>query len=209
MGAMASQITSLTIVYSTVYSDVVQRKHQSSASLAIVRGIHRWPVNSPQKMVSKAENVSIWRRHHVYHPVCLALYDISHKICPRFSCALSCCGYIISSQWMHVIHLPTFSALFHRHWGNFNTLRPRQNSRHFPDDIFNCIFLNDNVCISIKISLKVISTGPINNIPALVQTMAWRRPGDKPLSEPVMVSLLTHVCVTRPQWVKISQVPVR
>ena len=49
MGAIASQITSLTIVYSTVYSDVDQRKYQSSASLAFVRGIHRGPVNSPHK----------------------------------------------------------------------------------------------------------------------------------------------------------------
>ena len=47
MGAIASQITSLMIVYSIVYSDVDQRKHQSSASLAFVRGIHRGPVNSP------------------------------------------------------------------------------------------------------------------------------------------------------------------
>ena len=49
MGAMTSQITSLTIVYSTVYSDTDQRKHQSPASLAFVRGIHRGPVNSPHK----------------------------------------------------------------------------------------------------------------------------------------------------------------
>ena len=49
MDAIASQITSLTIVYSTVYSDADQRKHQSSASLAFVRGIHRWPVNSSHK----------------------------------------------------------------------------------------------------------------------------------------------------------------
>ena len=49
MGTIASQITSLTIVHSTVYSDADQRKHQSSASLAFVRRIHRWPVNSPQK----------------------------------------------------------------------------------------------------------------------------------------------------------------
>ena len=49
MGAMASQITSLTIVYLTVYSGADQRKHQSSASLAFVRGIKRWPVNSPHK----------------------------------------------------------------------------------------------------------------------------------------------------------------
>ena len=50
LGAIASQITSLTIiVYSTVYSDANQRKHQSSASLAFMRGIHRGPVNSPHK----------------------------------------------------------------------------------------------------------------------------------------------------------------
>ena len=49
MGTITSQITSLTIVYSTVYSDADQRKHQSTASLAFVRGIHRGPVNSPRK----------------------------------------------------------------------------------------------------------------------------------------------------------------
>ena len=49
MGAMASQITNLTIVYSTVYSGAGQRKHRGSASLAFVRGSHRWPVNSPHK----------------------------------------------------------------------------------------------------------------------------------------------------------------
>ena len=49
MGAMPSQITSLTIVYSTIYSGADQSKHQSSASLAFVWGIHRGPVNSPHK----------------------------------------------------------------------------------------------------------------------------------------------------------------
>ena len=89
------------------------------------------------------------------------------------------------------------------HWDvKFNTLRPRQNGRHFPDDIFKWIFLNENVWISIKISLEFVPRGLINNIPALVQIMAWRRPADKPLSEPMMVSLPTHICVTRPQWVK-------
>ena len=79
------------------------------------------------------------------------------------------------------------------------TLRPRNNGRHFPD-IFKYIFLNENVWISIDFSLFV-PKGQINNIPALVQIMAWRRPGDKPLCEPMMVSLLTHTCVTRPQRV--------
>ena len=84
-----------------------------------------------------------------------------------------------------------------------NTLRQRQNGRHFTDDIFKCIFLNENVLIPIKISLKFVPKGQINKIPVLVQIMAWRRPGDKPLSEPMMVSLLTHICVIRPQWVNI------
>ena len=78
-------------------------------------------------------------------------------------------------------------------------LRPRQNGRHFADDIFKCIFLNENVRISIKISLKFVPKDPIDNIQSLVQIMAWRRPGDNPLSEPMMVSLLTHICVARPQ----------
>ena len=58
MGAIVSQITSLTIVYSTVYSDADQRKHQSSASLAFGRGIHRGPVSFPAQMTSNAENVT-------------------------------------------------------------------------------------------------------------------------------------------------------
>ena len=63
-----------------------------------------------------------------------------------------------------------------------NTLRPRPNGRHFADDIFKRIFLNENIWIPIKLSLKFVPMGSINNIPALVQIMAWRRPGDKPLS---------------------------
>ena len=70
-----------------------------------------------------------------------------------------------------------------------------------PDDIFKCIFLNEYVWILLNISLKFVPKVRINNIPALDQIMAWRRPGDKPLSEPMMVWLLTHICVTRPQWV--------
>ena len=56
-----------------------------------------------------------------------------------------------------------------------NTLGPRQNGRRFADGTFKHIFLNENVRISIKISLKFVPKGPINNNPALVQIMAWRR----------------------------------
>ena len=67
-----------------------------------------------------------------------------------------------------------------------NTLRPRQNGRRFADDTFKRIFLDENVRIAIKISLKFVPKGPINNNPALVQIMAWRQSGDKPLSASYM-----------------------
>ena len=119
--------------------------------------------------------------HNIVFP--LWLHNCSHIMRVHFK---------LSEYIWHVNH-PTLLAL--------NTLRPRQNGRHFADDMFKCIFLNENVWIPIEISLKFFPKGPINNIPALVQIMAWRRPGDKPLSEPMMVCLPTHICVIRPQWV--------
>ena len=71
---------------------------------------------------------------------------------------------------------------------------------------YSCIvlyFLNENIWISIKISPKFVLQGPINNIPAMVPIIAWRHTGDMPLSEPMMVSLSTHICVTQPQWVNV------
>ena len=87
-----------------------------------------------------------------------------------------------------------------------NTLRRRQNGRHFADDTFKCIFFNKNVRILIKNSLKFVPKGQINNIPSLIQIMAWRWPGDNPLSEPMMVRLPMHICVTRPQWVNVGTI---
>ena len=84
MGAMASQITSLTIVYSIVHSVADQRKHQSSASLAIVRGIHRGA-----QRTSNAENVSISRRHHMQSP----------KRCPF------CSVFNVLTHWGRVTHI--------------------------------------------------------------------------------------------------------
>ena len=87
------------------------------------------------------------------------------------------------------------------HPWSHNTLRLRQNGRHFPDVIFKYIYLNENVLISVKISLKFVPKDPINNIPALVPIMAWCRLGDKPFPEPMMVSLLMHICTTGSQVV--------
>ena len=97
---------------------------------------------------------------------------------------------------------------FHHDWycndrfltKSINTLRPRQNGRHLPD-ISKCIFLNENIGITIDIWLKFVPKGSINNIPALVQIMAWCHPGAKPLSEPMMIISLMHICVIRPQWI--------
>ena len=74
---------------------------------------------------------------------------------------------------------------------------------------FKCIFLNENELISLRISRKFFPKVQINNIPSLVQIMAWRLPGDKSLSETMMVSLLPDICVTRPQWVKEILVVLR
>ena len=60
----------------------------------------------------------------------------------------------------------------------FDTLRPRQRGHRFPDDILKWIFMNENTRISINISLNFVPRYPIYNIPALVQIMVWRRPGD-------------------------------
>ena len=114
--------------------------------------------------------------------------DVISCPCPKLN--------VKKASWMLWCH-PWFVSI--------NTLRPRQNGCHFADYIFKCIFLNENVWFPIQISLTFVPKGPINYIPALGQIMAWRGPGDKPLSEPMMVSSLTHICITRPQWVNKLQ----
>ena len=75
-----------------------------------------------------------------------------------------------------------------------NTCIPRQNSSHIANGIFKYTLLNENVLISLKISLKSVLKFHINNFQALLQIMAWHLLGFKPLSEPMMVSLPTHIC---------------
>ena len=122
--------------------------------------------------------------------------------CPYVSRSLSMfsyCKHLYSIRYNKLSYIPCYSLLHGNNTylrfglavrtglGTFNTLRPRQDGRHFPDDIFKCIFLNENIWISKNGSMKFVPKGRINNIPALVQIMAWRRSGDKPLSEPMMM----------------------
>ena len=104
-----------------------------------------------------------------------------------------CSQSFILVSFTHIIR-----GYFTARIAGLNTLR--QNYHHFQDDIFKCIF-NDNVRISIKTSMKFVPKGPTNNIPVLFRIMASHRSGDKSLSEPKMVRLSTHICVTQPQWI--------
>ena len=90
MGTIASQITSLNIVYSTVYSGADQRKHQNSASLAFVRGIHRGPVNSPHKW-------PVTRKMFPFDDVIMD-FDAFTDILAPYSTALICWNGVLSHQ---------------------------------------------------------------------------------------------------------------
>ena len=90
--------------------------------------------------------------------------------------------------------------------GLLHTLRPKQNGRHFADDIGN-FFLG--CCILIQISPQFVSNVPINNSPALVWILAWGWTGCKPVAEPIWwwwYVWMTHKLVTRPRWISIGSV---
>ena len=119
MSALASQITSRTIVYSTVYSGADQRKHQSSASLAFVRGIHQWPA----QRVCNTENVSIWWRHNV-STICMVIC-LGHEclLCagqkilkrePKNALVLTVSALSLRSELMHFYgtHCPMVSVAY-------------------------------------------------------------------------------------------------
>ena len=173
--------------------------------LPFVRGIHWSPTDSPHK--------GQWCGALMFSLMCVWTNDWANNrdagdlwhhcnvdIDPPWKCCIN--ASLMPRQWSLLSGPPQnvmscWSA--GPQW--VNTLRPRQNGHHFADDTFKYIFLNANVMISAKISLKYVPKGPINNIPALVQIMAWRRSGNKALSETMMVRLPTHICITRPQWV--------
>ena len=86
------------------------------------------------------------------------------------------------------------------HSPSFNTLRPRQDGRHLTDNIFKHIFFNEDMWISINISFKFVPKGQINNIPELVQIMAWCRPGNTIWTND---GKFTDTYMHQPQWVNI------
>ena len=156
MSTMASQITSLMIVCSTFYSNTNQRKHQSSASLAFVWGIHRSPVNSPHKgpVMQKMfpfDDIIMQAAGEWYNPI-----NVNQAIGYSYiwqGTNPDILGLNLTTRTFQgsVTWTSGTSSIFQ----GSNTLRPRRNGSNFPDDILKCIFLNESVWISIKISLKL------------------------------------------------------
>ena len=118
----------------------------------------------------------------------------------------NCCKEVINAP-----PVPSISRCIHivyRHknvseyqWSNFiyNCMSTFLHYVHCKDALLDSSAPGGERCESLT------RVDEINNIPTLVQIMAWRRPGNKPLSEPMMVILLTHICVTRPQWVNLDE----
>ena len=99
-----------------------------------------------------------------------------------------------NNGWLHHKHLRI----------KFNSSALKQSRRHFADDIFKCIFLNEKFCILIKISLKFVPKGHIDYKAALAYVMAWHRIGDKPLSESMLTWFTdAYICGTRRLWVNL------
>ena len=166
MGAISSQITSLTIFYSTVYSVADQRKHESSASLAFVRGIHRGTMNSPHKWpetrkMSPFDDVIM---ENVYKILIQAsvrakFQGLTHpwETTPGIILSMHLANerrrYILTSfpiGWAHIQKYPCYwlmvwSLLSCMRWHVISThINPRQNGRHFADDVIvKCTFLNE------------------------------------------------------------------
>ena len=177
MSSMASQITSLTIVYSTVYSDADQRNIKASRHWPL------WGEFTGDRWIPRTNGQLRGKCSHLMTSSCLEenrwAFNHQWRICSRpYNFPVSVTTFLDSRSVVDVLYARTLVCILLN--VRLNILRPRQNGRNLADDIIKRIFMNKKVWISIKISLKFVPSDPINNIPALVQIMAWRRPGDKP-----------------------------
>ena len=159
-----------------------------------VRGIHRSPVNSPQK--------GQWRGALMFSLICLGINGwVNNRKAGDLRRYRA--HYDVIVMAMSDIMTATLAdtlPLIH-----FNSSLPEQDGRHFADNSFRCIFLNENDRIPIWISLKFVPTSPIDNKPALVQVMAWRRTGDKSLPEPLLTQFNdAYMRHYRGRWVNVT-----
>ena len=167
------------------------KKASKVRATGLCEGNHRWPVDSPHK-----------------GPVTRKLFPFDDVIMiPCYWCHQNNLSWIVPllgtkyelyffprNIWIRHIMVSSILATYcldksPRIVHAVNTLRASKMAAVFADNIYKCIFLTENVLISLNISRKFVLEIPINNIPALVQIMAWRPPNDKPLTEPMMVYL--------------------
>ena len=211
MTTMTTRATLTLTIYTaiTISDDVIKWKH-FPRYWQFVRGIHRSPVNSLHKgqwrgafifsLISARINGWVnngeagdFRRHRAHYDVTVMQNDYDHGE-HKHDHIFNRKNQGNYNQFITVTSIVTVATDVYQTpkegmWANIyqmqilNTLRPRQNGRRFPDDIFKYIFLNENVWISLKISLKCIPKVRINNIPALFHIMACRLAGANPLSD--------------------------
>ena len=129
-----------------------------------------------------------------WHGTSASLYIHMYMMWSLFSVPV----YAMISEFIYVRDNKTFVNLILTHWGQDKL------AAIFQTTISNAFSWTKMLGFRLKFHWSFFPKGRINNIPSLVQIMAWRRPGDKPLPEPMMVRLPTHICVARPQWVKIQ-----
>ena len=164
MGTMASQITSLTIVYSIVSSGADKKNPSKLRVTGLCAGNSPGTGEFPAQMASNM----VTRKKFPFDDVITKPHHISQCFNILASNTTSYQSYVK----YHFVLCISYRKLV------IKILGPRQNDRHFSDDIFKRIFVIGNVRISLKISLKFVPN---------VQIMFWRRPGDWPLSEPMIV----------------------
>ena len=214
MIAVTSQITGVSIVYSTVCSGADQRKHQSSASSngnifrvttwinfnpSMVMWIRPlWSVGWDYLSIPKLQQCNRIilhsdrdKRQRAKFPK----YLFSHRIYFR--------NLKTRFQFPSFVNLKMVQNDERQGWDEVTKLSQIQNVRHFPDDIFERILVNEKLWISITVSPEFLTQCQVDNVPALVRIMVWRRQATSHYLNQWWCSLLTHtcICVTRPQWV--------
>ena len=176
MSVMMSQITSLTIVYSNIYSKCRSKKN--------TKALHHWPLygefTGDQWILCTKDQLQGKGFHLMMSSWIYSTQNVTNS-------ALKCT----------VIGTTSLTS-----WGQDKMVAIWQMT-------FQIYFIVWNLfSISNDISSKFIPNGTINNILSSVQVMAWHQPGNKPLSETMMVRSLTHLCITQPQWVYLSMLSI-
>ena len=206
MGTIASQITSLTMVFSTVYLDTDRRKHQCSASLAIVRGIHWRPVISPhkwpvtRKMLPLDDIIMNCRSFPI-----IKLYALYLTIHDEWIRGKTCNSTPISRSWKWriirylTIYLATETHLTPWSWQTKWIFCRRQIKMHVFDTKLSCSDLSP---------MEFNPIIPIENKSTLVQVRTCLLFRAKPLPDQRWHDSLTPYGVTVPQWVELTGVMV-